>query len=134
MWRFEPATFTSAVSYANHSATQTCYMIEIKKQKQNSFRIKPIIFQVQSLGSIHCIAENTVHRTVTYSSVVAGWKASQKDAGSNLFRFLLLFFYFILEGYWFKSSEHSKSLNSVNTNKKILHLSALLQFYNLTKN
>ena len=36
--------------------------------------------------------------------------------------FYFYFFYFKLEGYWFKSSEHSKSLNSVNTNKKILHL------------
>ena len=35
---------------------------------------------------------------------------------------------FLLEGYWFKSSEHSKSLNTVNTNKKILHLSSLLLY------
>ena len=74
------------------------------------------------------MAENIAHSTVTYSSVVAGWNTAQKDAGSNLFRFLLLFFYFKLEGYWFKSSEHSKSLNSVNTNKKILHLSSLLLY------
>ena len=54
---------------------------------------------------LYSIAENTVQSTVTYSSVVAGWNADQKDAGSILLSFFFLLFYFKLEGYWFKSSE-----------------------------
>ena len=54
-----------------------------------------------------------------YSSVVAAWDADQKDAGSNL----LIFYFF-----------YSKYVNSVNTNKKIVHLSSLLHYNYITQN
>ena len=133
MWRFEPATFTSAVCYANHSATQTCYTMDIKNKTKIASESNQKFYKC-SFWAAYTVAESTVHCTVIYSSVVAGWNAAQKDIGSILIKSLFLFFYFILEGYWFKSSEHSKSLNSVNTNKKILHLSSLLQYNYLTKN
>ena len=97
----------------------------------NSFRIKPTILQVQFLGWIYCIAKNTVHSKATYSSVVAARDAGQKDAGSILLIVLPLFFK--LEGYWFKSRKHSKSVNSVKTNKNIVHLFSLLKFNYITK-
>ena len=73
------------------------------------------------------------HSTVTYSSVVAGWNADQKGCWFKSNQFFTFTFYFKSEEYWFKSSEHSKSVNLVNTNKKILHLSSLLQYNYLTK-
>ena len=75
---------------------------------------------------MYCIAENTVHSTDTYSSVVTGWNADQKDAGSILFSFIL--YVFISNQRDIGSNPvNSKSVNSVSTNNKILHLSSLLQ-------
>ena len=47
----------------------------------------------------------------------------------QIYSVLLLLFYFKSEGYWFNTSEHSKSVNSVNPTRKIFHLSSLLQYY-----
>ena len=64
--------------------------------------------------------------------MVAVWDADQKDAGSKLFRFLL---YFFISNWKDMGSNpvYSKSVNSVSTNKKLSHLSSLLQYNYLTQ-
>ena len=73
------------------------------------------------------------HIIDTHSSVVAAWHADQKNAGSNLFRFLL---YFFISNWKDMGSNpvYSKSVNSVCTNKKLSHLSSLLQYNYLPNN
>ena len=84
-----------------HVITES-YKIEIEKLQNQTNNFTGLVAR---LDILKCIAENNIQRTVTYSSVVAGWHADQKDAGSILLSFFLLLFYFKSEGHWFKSSE-----------------------------
>ena len=74
-----------------------------------------------------------MYSRATHSSVVAAWKGDQKGSGSNLLSFLLYFFISNQKDMG-SNPVYSKSVNSVCTNKKLSHLSSLLQYNYLTKN
>ena len=77
---FEPATFLSAVSFANHSATETCCLQRSITWKNRS-RIKPRIYKCSFCA--WNIADNILFITYTYSSMVTAWIIDLKDVGSN---------------------------------------------------
>ena len=68
----------------------------------------------------------------THSSVVAVWKADQKDSDANLLSFLLYFFISNRKDMG-SNPVYSKSVNSFCSNNKLSHLSSLLQYNYLTK-
>ena len=110
-------------------------IIEMLKQKLKKIKVesnqKFYKGTIVSGLDLNC-SLNYLFITDTHSSMLAAWKADQKDSFSNLLSFLLYFFISNPKDMG-SNPVYSKSVNSVCLKKKLSLLSSLLQCNYLTK-